>query len=96
MSLLTGESRSADVTALTDLVVYEIHRKQLSKIFQVHPEFIETISEILVERKYQNAQMLEKLTQHISTQSVASTNILVDRIRSLFKVSKSSDNQQND
>ncbi len=91
MSLLTGEPRSADVIAITDLVVYQLEREHLSNTFRDHPEFIEKVSEILVERKYQNAQMLQKLNQQPLVKSSVSTNLLVNRIRSFFKVAKQTD-----
>ena len=90
MSMLTGERRSADVVALTDLIVYKLQRQDLVQTFHKHPQFIEKISEILVERKYQNAKLLEKSTEHAPVKSPESSTLLVDKIRSFFKISKSS------
>ena len=52
MSLLTGEPRSADVIAVTDLAVYQLHSEDLLKTFHEHPDLVEKISKIIVDRKY--------------------------------------------
>lgn len=94
MSLLTGELRSADVIAITDTVVYRLEREDLNQTIRLHPEIIEKISEILVERKYQNAKLLEKVIQHAAAKPVESSTLLVNRIRSFFKVTKSASSPQ--
>jgi CRP-like cAMP-binding protein len=92
MSLLTGESRSADVVATTDLVVYQLQPEHLSKAFNDHPDMIERISEILVERKYQNAQKLRDLKESVSAISPENPGLFVKKIRDFFKGVKSSEN----
>ena len=89
MSLLTGEPRSADVAAVTDLVVYELHRDHLNKTIHDYPEIVVKISEILVERKYQNAQMLRELKEHTSTTLPENPRLLVKKIRAFFSGIKS-------
>jgi CRP-like cAMP-binding protein len=85
MSLLTGEPRSADVDATTDLAVYQLHSKDLIKTFHDHPDFVEKISEIIVDRKYQNAERLRELNEITSNEVVVNSNLLMQKIRSFFK-----------
>jgi CRP-like cAMP-binding protein len=91
MSLLTGEPRSADVVATTDLVAYELHRDHLYKTIHDHPGIVEKISEILVERKYQNAQMLRELKERSAITLPENPRLLVAKIRAFFSGAKSSD-----
>jgi len=85
MSLLTGESRSADVIANTDLAVYQIKSVDLNKTFHEYPDFVEKISEIIVDRKYQNAERLRELNEITSDKTTVNSNLLMKKIRSFFK-----------
>lgn len=51
MALLTGESRSADVVALTDAVVLEIRKESFSPILRNNPELASAISKRMIERR---------------------------------------------
>jgi len=91
MSLLTGESRSADVVATTDVVVYQLQSDHFYNIFNDHPDVVEKISEILVERKYQNAQKLKDLKKSVSVISPENPSLFVKKIREFFRGVKSSE-----
>jgi CRP-like cAMP-binding protein len=93
MSLLTGEPRSADVVATTDLAVYQLQRDHLAKTFKDHPDFVEKISEIIVERKYRNAQKIKELEESTRGVPTVNTNLLIEKIRALFKPGKPADTQ---
>jgi branched-chain amino acid transport system substrate-binding protein len=77
MALLTGEKRTADVVALTDVVTLEIVKDSLHPILQSNPELAGAISEKVVERRDHlesvRAENLEEESQSV-----------VDRIRAYF------------
>ncbi|MBV8520397.1 MAG: mechanosensitive ion channel [Acidobacteria bacterium] len=51
MALLTGESRTADVVALTEVVAVEIAKLALQPVLQDHPELAQAISEEVTARR---------------------------------------------
>ena len=51
MALLTGETRTADVVALTDVVAIEITKEALQPVLQEHPELAAAISAKVSERR---------------------------------------------
>ena len=51
MSLLTGEPRSANVIAQEETEVLQIKKEALKPIFEDNPTLVESISEIIAERK---------------------------------------------
>jgi len=70
MSLLTGEPRSARVSALTECQVTEVQRAGLDSILQERPEIIEQLADIMAERRLKNELMM---TAH---QRIASSDLL--------------------
>jgi small-conductance mechanosensitive channel len=51
MALLTGEHRTADVVALTDVVAVEIAKDALQPVLKIHPDLAASISARVVERR---------------------------------------------
>jgi small-conductance mechanosensitive channel/CRP-like cAMP-binding protein len=51
MSLLTGEKRSATITATADCEVAELDRTMLAEVFRQQPQVLQEISELLAKRK---------------------------------------------
>jgi branched-chain amino acid transport system substrate-binding protein len=51
MALLTGERRTADVVALTDVVAVEIAKDALEPVLKDHPELASAISARVTERR---------------------------------------------
>ena len=51
MSLLTGEKRSATITATADCEVAELNRAMLAEVFRQQPQVLQEISELLAKRK---------------------------------------------
>jgi small-conductance mechanosensitive channel/CRP-like cAMP-binding protein len=51
MSLLTGEKRSATITATADCEVAEFDRAMLAEVFRQQPQVLQEISELLAKRK---------------------------------------------
>jgi small-conductance mechanosensitive channel/CRP-like cAMP-binding protein len=61
MSLLTGETRSAHVTALCETLALEISAEALTPVLQAHPEFARRLGEIVLDRKQRNDEALRAL-----------------------------------
>jgi len=51
MALLTGETRTADVIALTDVTALEIGKDSLQPILSDHPNLVEAITAKVIQRK---------------------------------------------
>lgn len=75
MALLTGETRTADVVALSDVVTVEIAKDALQPVLQSHPELAASISSRVVERRDASAR---RSAREDTQQSMLS------RIRSYF------------
>jgi small-conductance mechanosensitive channel/CRP-like cAMP-binding protein len=77
MALLTGEARSADVRALSDVDVFEIHKDALHPVLAKNPELASVLSTRIVERKMH----IEKTRSAAASTEESS---LVSRIRAWF------------
>lgn len=77
MALLTGESRAADVVALTDVVVIEIAKDALQPVLHDHPELAASISSKVMERR----GSLDSL-RHASSEEAQQS--VLSRIRTWF------------
>ena len=77
MALLTGEARTADVVALTDVTAIEISKPALQPILQSHPEITKVISSKVTERRL---RLHELQTASVEEEEMT----LVTRIKSYF------------
>ena len=59
MSLLTGADRSASVSAIRPMVVYEIKKETFSKIIKNNSKVLDGLSTILTNRQEKNAARVE-------------------------------------
>jgi len=84
VSLLTGEPRSATVTAATHSVVHEIDRDMLAPILQARPEVVRRLSEALVERKTLTDEQLKGPTDTMQGMSRNLVAELRKRISAFF------------
>jgi small-conductance mechanosensitive channel/CRP-like cAMP-binding protein len=88
MSLLTGEKRSATVTATADCEVAELNRAVLAEVFRQQPQLLQQISELLARRKLENEGIL---AAHAVTPAVAEkqrqyTAGFVRQLQALFRL----------
>lgn len=60
MSLLTGEPRSATIHAITQSVVYEVHREPLKHLMDQRSELAEHLSRILAVRQLETREALKR------------------------------------
>jgi small-conductance mechanosensitive channel len=77
MALLTGETRTADVVALTDVVAIEIGKNALQPLLVEHPELADSLSEQIAQRQ----EHLDTLREE-SPEEVQGT--VLSRIRDWF------------
>ncbi len=77
MALLTGEARTANVIALTDVTAIEITKSALQPILQSHPEIMRVISSKVTERRL---RLSELKAADVEEEEMT----LVTRIRSYF------------
>lgn len=80
MALLTGEGRTANVIALSDVTAIEITKTALQPILQSHPEIMQVISSKVTERRL-------KLSELKAADVEEEEMTLVSRIRSYFGLS---------
>lgn len=77
MALLTGESRSADVVALSDATVLEIDKSALQPVLKNNPDLASGITEKIIERQHHLATSLAQSDSEEKTS-------MLGRIRAYF------------
>jgi small-conductance mechanosensitive channel/CRP-like cAMP-binding protein len=80
MSLLTGQPRSATVTAFLDTVVYEIHREDLDPILRHRPAIAEGLAAAMAAHQMRN-ESHEREPERVA---LATRDDLLARLRLLF------------
>ena len=87
MSLLTGAPRSATISCLTDVVVYEIRKESLTALFQDRPDLPEKISRMVAARDLYTKKILEGASsEEISRKTEDCSKQILERIVSFFKL----------
>jgi CRP-like cAMP-binding protein len=82
MSMLTGEPRSADVLALSDVVLLQVTKEDIEPVLANNPELVEKLSHILAERKTHNEKHLSGAEAEAET--ALQTKTIAKRIVSFF------------
>lgn len=77
MALLTGEARTADVVAATDVIVLEIHKDALQPVLSDNPALASSLSEHIVERR-------QHLESSRGAAAASEESSLASRIRAWF------------
>lgn len=85
MSLLTGEPRSATITAATDLVAFEITKEAFAKLLESRPALAEAVSRLVAERRAGTAETLAAPTIAAAAASDGLANQLLSRMRRFFQ-----------
>lgn len=85
MSLLTGEPRSATVSAATELLVIAVGKQSLLQVVQEDRRLIERIGEVVARRQAATAAAKAQLSREAAALSaVTHTRSLVERIQNFF------------
>ncbi|MCB9866135.1 MAG: mechanosensitive ion channel [Phycisphaerales bacterium] len=87
VSLLTGEPRTATVTALTRAVVYEIDHDMLAPVLQRRPEVVRKLSEALAARKSATDEHVRRAGQTSAAVPRTLVTELRDKISAFFGLS---------
>jgi small-conductance mechanosensitive channel/CRP-like cAMP-binding protein len=86
MSLLTGEPRTATVTAATEVMAYEITFPQVEALFDRRPQLVPVLSQVIAARRLRNdAAFASASAEEQSNQRTALADQIVDRIRMFFR-----------
>jgi small-conductance mechanosensitive channel/CRP-like cAMP-binding protein len=85
MSLLTGQPRSATITAVTEAVIYEIRREHLDPILRRRPELAESLAAIMASRRARNARRAERPEAPTPAEEPEREDLL-GRLRSFFRL----------
>ena len=80
VSLLTGQPRSATVTAAFESLVYEIHREDLDPILRRRPEIVEGLATVMADHQAANT----KHANRPAPTPEATRDDLLMRLRQLF------------
>ena len=82
MSLLTGDPRSATVTAHEDSVLLELDREAFARHFVEHPELAQQLAEVLAKRKTE----LDQKANAAPVESAAQARDILARLRKIFRL----------
>jgi small-conductance mechanosensitive channel len=82
VSLLTGQQRTATVTAAFDSLAYEIHRNDLDPILHRRPEIAEGLATVMAEHQARNERYGRKPEQA----AIPTRDDLLARLRLLFRL----------
>lgn len=93
MSLLTGERRSATVSAIVQVTVIEVGKDGLEPILQAQPALSDSFAQVMLERRLKNEQFLESMRRSNKSASDFVGDYLeavVRRMRRFFRLTSSS------
>jgi small-conductance mechanosensitive channel/CRP-like cAMP-binding protein len=91
MGLMTGEPRTADVVAVTDVMCYRLDKPGLQRILDERPEIAEQFSETLARRRLDLTRALEGLDEAARGARMASEQLrILDKIQEFFGLARRS------
>lgn len=87
ISVLTGEKRTATIHALEDCLAVEVDKSTLAPIISASPELLESLSELLAQRRMQNEGLVAEAagTSNQTTKSTYKAGFL-GKLRLFFEV----------
>lgn len=89
MSLLTGDPRSATISAASDTLAFEIRTSDVQEIFNRRPEVVREVSKIVAARLAQNRASMERATAaEEAAETAGIAEKLYERITRFFGASE--------
>ncbi|HEX2861919.1 MAG TPA: cyclic nucleotide-binding domain-containing protein, partial [Lacunisphaera sp.] len=85
MSLLTGEPRTATVTALTGAVMWEITKAQIEPLLRSDPALAAVLARTLAERQASNARARGRAVPHSEHHTEGAAREIFTRIVTMFR-----------
>jgi small-conductance mechanosensitive channel len=86
VSVLTGDPRSATVRALTDCQAVEVSKAILAPVAAASPDFLETLSELLAQRRLQNEGRLAEASGARSEWQKDYSAGFLQKLKSFFEI----------
>jgi small-conductance mechanosensitive channel/CRP-like cAMP-binding protein len=86
VSVLTGDPRSATVRALTDCPAVEIRKAILAPIAASSPDFLDSLSDLLAERRMQNEGRLAEVSGAHTDRAMDYRAGFLQKLRSFFEI----------
>ena len=88
MSLLTGEPRSATVTARTDCEMWEIDKPVVAELLQENETLVQKLGELLAQRRLETEGVLASTTEQaqIVTKQQEYTAGFLKKLSSFFEL----------
>jgi len=87
MALLTGETRSADVIAISQTHLIEVTRADVAPIIHKNPELSEMLAEVLTNRKERNEKMMDD-SDNIKDEDQEEPRRIVGKIMNYFGINR--------
>jgi small-conductance mechanosensitive channel/CRP-like cAMP-binding protein len=84
MSLLTGEPRSATVTALTECSLVVIDKVALDEVLRARPRLVSELAETVNRRRDRASRLVERMGAAAAADDADHLHLLVARIRGFF------------
>ncbi|MCS6885354.1 MAG: mechanosensitive ion channel family protein [Acidobacteriota bacterium] len=85
MSLMTGQPRSATVTAVSEVICYRLDKGAFQQIVKQRPEIAEDLAEVLALRKLQYDAVFESADQESKSARISETRMgILNDIRGFF------------
>lgn len=87
MSLLTGEPRSADVTANTSAITYELTRDTIVDLLEKRPEIAGILSTVVADRQLRNSETFANASaEDKEKQKTSLANQILGRMKAFFRI----------
>ena len=89
ISVLTGEKRTATILALEDCLAVEVDKSTLAPIISASPELLESLSELLAQRRMKNEGLVADAEAAGSANQATKINYkagFLGKLRSFFEV----------
>jgi CRP-like cAMP-binding protein len=85
MSMLTGEKRSATITAASETIAYEITKQAVSALLASRPSLVEVMSEAVAERQLRNVETLAEASREEQEEEKRTmTRQVMEKMRAFF------------
>ncbi|HET9423990.1 MAG TPA: mechanosensitive ion channel family protein [Gemmatimonadaceae bacterium] len=90
ISALTGEPRTATVTAAADSLIFEIQKDAFASLLEAHPEVLQILGEAIAARRSRTAAVLaEADAAQIAAEERTFTRLIIDKMKSFFRIGPS-------
>ncbi|HZH04025.1 MAG TPA: cyclic nucleotide-binding domain-containing protein [Myxococcaceae bacterium] len=84
MSLLTGEPRTATVTAAEDSVLLELNREVMARLFNSHPRFAKQVSALVAKRR--NEMRSHGASRDRAEEESSEAGRILSRLKNIFSL----------